>query len=208
MMAMNAPPAERVVVAIDPGNCTGVAVFVDGVLVFAYASTPAGSLILPPGDILQRASEAHGIVELPRIYPSKGRNRGTKNPQSIVRLAVTLGRWEERLNALGIAFDEVHPRDWKGTVNKDAMCRRIERRLTAAERAVLDALELPDSKRHNVVDAIGLGLHRLGRLGRFTRAPMPVEECAFIKPGRVRRVRAPRKTAPSTANIYRGVTIR
>ncbi|NOJ83830.1 hypothetical protein [Myxococcus xanthus] len=57
----------------------------------------------------------------------------------------------------------VYPRDWKGSLDADAFIERIKQRIDAAEHL---RVELPSysSLHHNVWDAIGIGLHALGRL--------------------------------------------
>jgi len=54
------------------------------------------------------------------------------------------------------------PREWKGQVNADVMLERILARLEPEEMARLEAC--PASLRHNMIDAIGIGLKALGRL--------------------------------------------
>ncbi len=56
------------------------------------------------------------------------------------------------------------PKEWKGQVPKDIMLDRIVNRLQPSERTLLEAQKFIKSKKHNVIDAIGLGLHMLDRL--------------------------------------------
>jgi hypothetical protein len=153
----------RLVVAIDPGNCTGVACFIDEKLVLAYASSPAGRLILPASPF---ELPAHAIIELPKFYGQRAYDdpaQATGTANSLIREAVTLGRWVERLAARGIDCDEVAPSEWKGQVSKGGMNNRTLRALSDAERACIP--ELAASKIHNVLDAVGVGLWYLKRLG-------------------------------------------
>jgi len=55
------------------------------------------------------------------------------------------------------------PRQWKGSVPKDKMLPRIMGKLTPVE---LQNVTLPTGKsyQHDVWDAVGVGLHHLGRL--------------------------------------------
>lgn len=96
------------------------------------------------------------IVELPRIYPFR-KQRGDQN--DIVDLAYLAGA----LDNLGCDGELVPPRNWKGTMDPDAMTRWILTRLDDQEKAVIDSI-MPAGKRHNAIDAAGLGLHKLGRL--------------------------------------------
>jgi len=96
------------------------------------------------------------IIEIPRIYPLAKR-KGDLN--DLVDLAYLAGA----LDNLGCDGELVPPRDWKGTMDPDAMTRWILTRLDDEEKAVVESL-LPASKRHNAIDAAGIGLHHLKRL--------------------------------------------
>lgn len=100
------------------------------------------------------------IVELPRVYP-RDRN---KRPNDLIDLAAAAGTYA----VLGHIKKFVHPRTWKGQVPKDIMVKRILARLTDKERAVYDAYEVTRTRAtkpdDNVVDAIGIGLWKEGRL--------------------------------------------
>ena len=56
------------------------------------------------------------------------------------------------------------PRQWKGTVPKEVFARRILTRLSEHEMTIFDSVKCPKSMRHNIVDAIGLGLFKLRRI--------------------------------------------
>ena len=62
------------------------------------------------------------------------------------------------------------PREWKGTVEPDVMTRRIHARLTPEELGVVTWTGKEHDPlvglNHNTFDAIGIGLHMLGRLQR------------------------------------------
>lgn len=105
------------------------------------------------------------IVECPQVY-TRGKSKG--DPEDLLPLVALCG-------ALGARFQHAHhdpivlqtyrPRDWKGTVDGDIMCARIEARLR--ETGELDAVrERTKTFRHNAIDACGIGLYRLGRLNR------------------------------------------
>lgn len=58
----------------------------------------------------------------------------------------------------------VLPRDWKGTVDKDVMCRRVKNRwMNDHERFILEEKHIPKGQVNNTLDAIGVGLFVLGR---------------------------------------------
>ena len=71
------------------------------------------------------------------------------------------------LAAVGGLFNEAKsyiPETWKGTIDGDVMVRRIPKKLDPYEAVILDAVECPASLKHNVIDAVGLGLFVCGRL--------------------------------------------
>lgn len=57
--------------------------------------------------------------------------------------------------------------EWKGQLTKEACHHRAHARLDAAERLVWDeAVRAGGTRAHNTLDAVGIGLHHLGRLER------------------------------------------
>jgi hypothetical protein len=133
-------------VSIDPGACTGVAIFEDSNLVQAYATR----------DIRPLKGFDECVCEIPVIYPV---GKGKGNPNALVQVALRAGI----LTAL-MTTTYVTPSKWKSTVKKEIMCRRIETFLRPEEHALIP--DLPRTTLHNVLDAIGIGLWHLGRMGR------------------------------------------
>jgi len=125
------------ITAIDPGARAGWALF------FGRDLTACG-----PGDPDELVGEV--VIECPRVYP-----HGKVDPNDLIVLARRVGRIEERA---GRPCTLVFPRAWKGTVKKPIMTARILSRMTTAERGLLMKID------HNVIDAIGLGLWKVGRL--------------------------------------------
>jgi hypothetical protein len=117
----------------------------------------------PPSAWLTDIAEA--IIERPVIYPH-GR---TPNPNDIVKLAVAVGELAGVLAASGLSVRYVEPRAWKGTLDKDTCCRRAWGRLRPEERYTAAPFEPPlapakvQGGRDHVLDAVGIGLHALGR---------------------------------------------
>jgi len=152
--------------AIDPGfaekSGTGFAWFVEDTLV------RVGCVGTPPGDLRARAhaiglafqaemeNAERIVIELPRIYPL-ARQKGDQN--DLVDLAYLAGA----LDSVGVAGALVHPRTWKGQVPKEIMGQRILAALRPEERALMEKVS---AGRHNAIDAAGLGLWAIGRLGR------------------------------------------
>lgn len=129
----------------DPGNTTGIAHFLKGRLIVAESA--------PFGDFAVRPDHYLTVVETP--------DRITKDPRSILKLALKAGALIERFGGIGIPAGV-----WKGTVPKDVMCRRILAHLSPEELAVLPKNKSALGYDHNMVDAVGLGLFALGRMAR------------------------------------------
>lgn len=162
-------------IAIDPGACTGWAHFDDEV-----ESDPklvelssCGLLDLTKKDpFIPRSGPlswdySHLVIEDQVIYP-----RMKEDPNDIIELAKKAGRVFQALCRQRYTW--VEPRKWKGTLAKDTMAVRILEALNVSERRVYFAAadKVPEGVRHNIIDAIGIGLWKLGRLGRqnLTRA--------------------------------------
>lgn len=130
-----------------PGGNVGLAAFRDGVLLHCWL----GAEHCPIGfDAL--------VIELPQVYPGP-RN---EDPNDLIQVTRTVGWFERIAQESGARTTLVKPRDWKGTVKKEIHNDRVLARLTPAELALLP--KLCKSKLHNVIDAIGLGLWKLGRM--------------------------------------------
>ena len=136
-----------VLVAIDPGKVTGVAVFQDGVLHRATACSLEECRLFieneQPGDC---------IIEVPQIYPGQ-QQKGDQN--DLINLAVTVGRYADLAIACGFRVKLVKPREWKGQLPKDVCWNRVRETLTSLELGNME--KVPKSRAHNMHDAIGLG---------------------------------------------------
>jgi hypothetical protein len=84
----------------------------------------------------------------------------------LIVLAASAGRARQAIGWAKSWF--VKPREWKGTLNKDSMVVRIIEALNEDERRVYFAAvdKIPEGSHDNVADSIGIGLWKLGRLGR------------------------------------------
>ena len=99
------------------------------------------------------------VIELPRVYPAS-HQKGDQN--DLIQLAGVVGTLGGALSDVA-SRRSIYPRDWKGSMDADVFIERIKQRLGAAEHL---RVELPScsSLHHNIWDAIGIGLHALGRL--------------------------------------------
>ena len=141
--------------AIDPGcQKMGWAVFGPDNKLVSCGSIVADNMEQTAKRLLAAVPHGitHGVTEYQQIYP------GTKRPNDIVKLAFAAGLY---VGCFEIPFTRVLPREWKGQVPKDVMIKRIHGRLTDDERRRIP--ELATYRRHDVLDAIGIGLWYLKR---------------------------------------------
>lgn len=108
----------------------------------------------------------HLVIECPEYR----RNQTARvNPNDLIKLAVHVGALKGAFELDGRAWfaeaELVTPSQWKGSVPKDIHGQRIIRALSLKECEVYQTKThgLAASRKHNVVDAIGLGLWKLGR---------------------------------------------
>lgn len=159
--------------AVDPGVCSGWAVFDGEVLTSCGVSD--GTSGGPKALRLDRLVVEDQVVD-----------RRTPNPASIVKLAQNAGAWDVigRTRYGASTAEWVRPERWKGQMAKAPCHRAIWRRLEVIEQhAVAEATNTPmallfaalfdggsvpraclaASRRHNLLDAVGIGLWAVGR---------------------------------------------
>lgn len=168
--------ASRILVAVDPGirGC-GVAVFRGPTLVkAAYVENPCregnraaeaatmASWVRGAADAGDPVSEV--AVEWPQVYARQIRSGSSAgDPNDLTPLAGVV-------SAVALAFfpakcSSYLPAEWKGQMTKEACRVRVAMRLSPEEHALVDG-SATRSKVHNVWDAVGVGLHHLGRFER------------------------------------------
>jgi hypothetical protein len=150
-----------ILLAIDPGNSTGWAVYAHGRLVECGATNPdkQGCRALW---WLAQGAVTEFVGEQPQIYRN---SRAKGDPNDLIPVAMNLGRWVERASLAGVRTIKLHlPNEWKGTIPKDVHHRRILPKLHVEERAVLPQLAAKPAG--DMMDAVALGLFHLGRVGR------------------------------------------
>jgi hypothetical protein len=115
--------------------------------------------------------------------------RGLGNPQILVELNGIAGH---------VGTDWVEPGTWKGRVPKEDHQPLIWDALMPAERLLLESV-MPAGLRHNAVDAVGIGLYKLGRLVPTSKPskPRPKTEAPKVKKktNRARKANKKRKAA-------------
>lgn len=142
---------------VDPGTDSGWALFgTDGLLLDCGLGWDSARACVP------LALVGRAVIEHPFVYP----RGGTRDPNAVVKLAINAGEWKQRMTALGARVEMPLPVQWKGGMPKATHHRLIKRTLGLVEVLRFDerAADLPASKVHNVLDAIGLGLFGAGRL--------------------------------------------
>jgi hypothetical protein len=159
------------VITIDPGvRGAGVAVWEDNKLVLAcyVKSTKSGrgyavaEELAYNVDLAVKDFRAKIIVcEYPRFY---GSTHQQGDPNDLIDVAVAGSAICARLDSLSSHIESVFPSDWKGQVPKQKMLVRIWEALTEEERAVVQKTNKSDTE--DILDAIGIGLHKLNRLNK------------------------------------------
>lgn len=142
--------------AIDPGTDTGWALFDEGRLIDCGLGDPSQEICH-----LWSSTDDEVVIECPRIYPG-GR---TRNPQDLIKLALKAGEHAGLFRNQHAPVAYVEPAGWKGRTPKTTQHKRDATKLTAEEKRTL-ALSLKGlapSKKHNVRDAVGIGLWAVGR---------------------------------------------
>jgi hypothetical protein len=151
----------RSVMAIDPGINTGWAYFGDGHLHDCGIHTGYDD---PP---MLGLAPCVCVLERPVIYPHA---QQTARPADIIKLAILMGDLRGFYRRAGYDIHEVEPRKWKGTVPKAIHQPRIIGLLSTHELDNIPRINKskanPLGYDNNTLDAIGLGLFQLGRLGR------------------------------------------
>lgn len=143
--------------AVDPGKKkSSVAAFREGELVGVYM-VPAWSLKMQADQL------GTVVVEMPRAYPGS-----PVRVNDLIDLAAAGMAVASKLSAPGANVRQIYPAEWKAQVPKKICQKRIDRVLSIEERArmVSCMIAVKPSLRHNLWDAIGIGLFALGRVKR------------------------------------------
>ncbi len=98
------------------------------------------------------------VVEKPQVYQQR---MWKGDPNDLIDVAIVGGMAAQAID-FGI-FEDVTPRKWKGTRPKKVCNKLTLDTLDDGELEVYRSIDVFASLRHNVLDAIGIGLWRLGR---------------------------------------------
>jgi len=147
--------------SFDPAKTSGWAWFSNAQLVRAGYGPFHKLIAEPPTDLIWFADVADQktlvLIETPHDL-WKG------EVDDIIKVAIMVGRLEEFYAKRGCEVVRVKPVEWKGSVPGDVMTDRILNRLRPEELARVPLRPRAKTPDHNCVDAIGLGLWKLGRM--------------------------------------------
>ena len=147
------------VVAIDPGEWSGIAVFDDDVLIRAELVGKGRDGIaawIRCTSIMTFGAQA--VIEIPQVYQQKQWKGDPNDLMGVAYIAGMFGCW---LQVSGAKVTTVRPHAWKGSRPKAVDIRYTLACLTGEEKTKLP--RLPASKLHNVLDAVGIGLWQVKR---------------------------------------------
>jgi len=103
-------------------------------------------------------SGVKAVIEKPQVY-----RISKADPNDLIALSVVVGEWKEYLGQQGAEVELVTPKSWKGSVPKKIHNARVLSLLTKKEVALLPKRTRAKDYDHNLLDAVGLGLWRMGR---------------------------------------------
>jgi len=150
------------IVAVDPGAHSIAWAAFEETRLRGCDFDEAGDRQELAGKIHQRMSRLlrdgfQAVIELPQIYDQR-RWRG--DPNDLVMVAVTVGMVAQVMNGRA---ELVHPHDWKGSRSKEIDHPVTLGLLDETELHILESVKVLKSKHHNILDAIGIGLWKVGR---------------------------------------------
>lgn len=146
--------------SLDPGNITGWAVFTDKRLIAAGTLKKVEAFALVPASDRGLVFFGRGsvLIEMPRWYP-----HDHSDVNDLLDLSVFVGELK-RFYESQASVELVWPRTWKGNAPKEITNKRTLAALTPEEVALLPRRPRAKDFDNNMLDAIGLGLWKLGRL--------------------------------------------
>jgi hypothetical protein len=86
--------------------------------------------------------------------------RGKASLEDLITLAIRAGEWGGRCP---VTPRYITPSQWKGSIPKERCNEIVLEKLTADELFIVNATKVAKSKKHNMLDAVGIGLFGLGR---------------------------------------------
>ena len=140
--------------AIDPGRTTGWALLDNNMLQDAGTIKQNRSECL---NLLTTTKPLYVICEKPQIYtPTQSKG----DPNDLSRLFIQAGWFDMLCLIYSVAYEDVQPHAWKGNLPKLVWHKRSKSVMLQYEIAAAKGQD------HNMWDAIGIGLWKLGRRKR------------------------------------------
>jgi hypothetical protein len=148
-------------IAVDPGKHTGIAVFEGNRLrnIFLITNDSLQLYIQDLVLICAGLPPDRAVIEMPKIYDRK---QWKGDPNDLMKVAFLAGIIHRSLFGTK-EIKWVHPSDWKGQRPKNVDNKYTLTLLTPDELKIIDNSKIAKSKMHNVLDAVGIGLWKLGR---------------------------------------------
>lgn len=161
------------ILAVDPSlRCTGFALFENAVLTRAGVaeSHPVRTNIQGVHEVFSKihdlvADRTEGleaiVLEFPRIYPkgSKEKRTDSADPNDLLWVSAVAGALAT------LAPPKIYyPSDWKGQSKKEKTLRLVLQASNPTERSIIESIQ--GYKRHNAVDAVGIGMYHFRRIGK------------------------------------------
>lgn len=146
--------------SVDPGNNTGWAFF-NGTGVLQCCGLVKCLVPASLDALAEKVARADSVyVEIPQVYSGP---RAKGDPNDLIQVALCAGWVISQYRQADLKT--VKPAEWKGQEPKDITYKRVLASLDAVERATFDICLSRFNKgvRHNVVDAVGIGLWALRR---------------------------------------------
>jgi hypothetical protein len=153
---------EGILVAIDPGKNTGVAVFRNGVLLNVGLFQAENTQDYTQGmfALMDEIKPDQVVIEIPRSY---GRMQQKGDQNDLIQLAKGAGICIAAASPFCLV-EEVYPQDWKGQQPKEINNQQTLNKLyKPVETDIINKLKMKKNERHNVLDAVGIGLWKLRR---------------------------------------------
>lgn len=112
-------------------------------------------------------AEPYWLIEVPKVYDAQHQKGDQKDIRDLALVVGSMGGALRALTTKSVNF--VEPREWKGTVKKQVMLARILDKLSGDERQLLpqsltSALRTGKGPGADLLDAVGIGLWKVGRL--------------------------------------------
>jgi hypothetical protein len=140
---------------IDPGKATGWAYFRDRILVMSGVVPFNISMTVP----FATWTTDEVVIEKPKIYPVR---QWKGDPNDLIDVAVVAGYMGGIVNCRKVKW--ITPQEWKGNRPKDVDHRHTMSLLSPEEKEVIKETKgVLKSQKHNMIDAVGIGLWYLRR---------------------------------------------